>query len=177
VNKAYPEESENKPALPESGYFTKREFLSKLQDGTVLAHFANAIKPGSVEQIKEGEDAKTEENQKANIEAFLAVAKESIPEEQLFTYEELKKGKEQYQKIFYALFQLLFKAEHPEFDQFIKEVGEVEPETLYNKLVSRFNSIAIFVSTNLRKPVGFVINSLYSNDFSSTEATARSSSQ
>lgn len=155
INKAYPEGNENKPALPESGYFTKREFLNFLQDGVVLAHFANAIKPGSVEQIKEGEEAKTEENQKANVDAFIAVAKESIPEEQLFTYEELKKGKEQYQKVFTALFHLLFQAEHPEFDQFIKEVGEVEPEKLYNKMISRFNSFAIYVNTIIRKPVGF----------------------
>jgi len=152
IDKAFPEGATNKPSLPENGFVTKREFVDKLKDGFILAHLANTLKPGAVEQIKEGEEVKSEENQKANVDAFLAVAKEFIAEDQLFTFEDLKKGKEHHQKIFNALLHLLYKTESAEIDQFIKEIGEVEPEKFLNKLKDRFISFAVYTRTLVTKP-------------------------
>lgn len=64
-----------------------------------MGRLANKFQPGAAEAVKEGEEAKTKENQVANIKVFESVAKQHVPEEQVFTHEDLEKGKESYVKV------------------------------------------------------------------------------
>jgi len=162
INEVYGEE-EQKPELPKTGFVTKQEFLGFLQDGTLLARLANKLKPGAVETVKEGEDAKTKENQKANVDGFTAFAKEHVPEETVFSFEDLEKGKESFLKVFVTLFQLALKAsefQRPgiDFDQLFKELSEIVPKKFWQKLLDNLNNAGTYVNTFVRRTFNRTIN-------------------
>lgn len=169
INELFAEDDTNKPSLPESGFVTKSEFIEKIKDGVVLARFANLFEPGSIETVKEGEEAKTEENQKANVEGFIAFAKKHLPEEQVFTFDDMKKGKREFFKIFLTLFQMMikssaekFKRPGGDFDRFIKEVTEVVPMKLVQKVLCHLTTVRDYVNTVVRRPVGILSKSINS---------------
>jgi len=148
ISETFAEDDANKPVMPESGFVKNREFIEKVKDGVVLARFANIFEPGSVETVKEGEDAKTEENQKANVEAFITFAKKHLAEDQVFTFDDLKKGKAEHAKVFLTLFQLMtkstsdsFKRPRGDFDRFVKEVTEVVPKKFLQKVLGGLNTV------------------------------------
>uniref|UniRef100_A0A7E4VAP2 Calponin-homology (CH) domain-containing protein n=1 Tax=Panagrellus redivivus TaxID=6233 RepID=A0A7E4VAP2_PANRE len=109
------EKEEDRAPLPgREELVTKNQFLNYLRDGTLLAKFANAVAPGSIEKVHEGEDAKVKDNQKANIEGFITFVKEKagLTEEQVFTTEDLQdKGKAGYNAVFNTIFNLGLKAQ------------------------------------------------------------------
>jgi len=186
VNQAYEPEDPSKPTLPASGFVTQKQFIGYLKDGVILARVANKFKPGSVETVKEGEDAKVKENQKSNVDGFVTFAKEYVPEEQLFNYEDLEKGKESFVKVFVALFQLMLKApEHfqrdgIDFDQFIKDLGEVAPKNFKQQVLDKFGSLGNYISSLVRRPFarsnnnaaeqnGTATNGVHTNGTTTTE--------
>ncbi|KAE9549932.1 hypothetical protein FO519_006850 [Halicephalobus sp. NKZ332] len=104
------EKEEDKKTLPgKEQAVTKTQFLNFLKDGTLLAKFAQKISPESVEKVYEGEEAKTKENQVANIENFTKFLKEKVglSDEQVFSPADLQdKGKAGFNPVFNSIFQL-----------------------------------------------------------------------
>jgi len=145
ISQAYTAEDPAKPKLPESRSITRGEFVNYFKDGVILARLANKLKPGAIEQVKEGEDAKVKENQKANSDAFIAVAKEHLPENQVFGFEDLEKGKKSFPAIFTTLVQLILKTPEQlgsqdfDLDQIFKELSEIVPKGLMQKASDYFN--------------------------------------
>jgi len=159
ITEAYTEEEKDKkPVLPKSGFVTKKEFVEYFKDGVLLARFANKLKPGAVESVKEGEEAKTAENQKANVDGFLAFAKEHLNEDQLFTSEDLEKGKESYLKVFVALFQLAYKIPEAfqrssfDFEKFFTELATIVPKSFVQKFKENFTNFAQTINAAVRRP-------------------------
>jgi len=158
VDEAYVEDDASKPVLPKSGFVTRREFINYIKDGVSLARLAKKFKPDAVETVKEGEEAKVEENQKANVEGFITFAKEHVPEDQIFSYEDLTKGKEEFPKVFATLFQLLLAApkafNHPgiDFENFFKELSEIVPKKFWQKFVDNLNNVGSVIQTFVRRP-------------------------
>jgi hypothetical protein len=113
-NQISPTEEEKQPLPGKDGAVKKSEFLNFLKDGTMLAKFANALAPGSIETVYDGEEAKVKENQVTNIQNFINFAKETagFSETEVFTVDDLQgKGKSGYNAVFNTLFQLGVKAQ------------------------------------------------------------------
>jgi aminopeptidase C len=146
--------------LPKSGFVTRNEFVGYFKDGVLLARLANKFQPGAAEAVKEGEDAKSKENQQANMNVFASVAKEHVPEEHQFTHDDLQKGKESFPKLFVNLVQLMIKApaEHfkqagGNFDQLITEISSIQDQKFFQKFINGINNIGQHISTFVKKPV------------------------
>lgn len=157
INESYAEDDAAKPVLPKSGLVTRREFMNNYKDGDILARLANHLKPGTIESVKEGEDAKVKENQKLNIDGFIAFAKEHLPEEQVFSYEDLEKGKEGFPKVFVTLFQLMLQASEAfqrpgvDFEQLFKELSEIVPKKFWQKFLGNLNNFGTVVNSFVRR--------------------------
>ncbi|CAD5206155.1 unnamed protein product [Bursaphelenchus okinawaensis] len=152
VNLAYDDESK-KPKLPANEEITKSQFLNYLKDGQILANLANKLHPSSVETVKEGEDAKTKEAQKENIEGFIKFAKEKaeLNESQIFAAEDLQeKGKAGFNQVLNTLFQLAhitqtkFQQQGIDVDAVITEIAGIAPKSIIEK-------IRTFVFNKLRR--------------------------
>lgn len=103
---AVPDESQRQPLPGKNEFVTKNQFLGFLRDGTLLAKLANALQPGAVETVHEGDAAKEKENQETNINQFITFAKEKIglPEDKVFSVEDLTtKGKAGYNNVINTL--------------------------------------------------------------------------
>uniref|UniRef100_A0A0K0EYU7 Calponin-homology (CH) domain-containing protein n=1 Tax=Strongyloides venezuelensis TaxID=75913 RepID=A0A0K0EYU7_STRVS len=127
---------------------TKNQFLAFLKDGTVLAHFANKISPGSVETVHEGENAQVKENQTSNIEGFIKFAKEKfeLPEEHVFSVADIQeKGKEGYQAVFDTLTRIgmsikdKFEKEGLDIDSITESAAKVTQNKIFVTLLGLFN--------------------------------------
>lgn len=108
-NTAVEKEEERQPLPGKDGSVTKTQFLNFLKDGTILAKFVNAVSPGTVEKVYDGDEVKTKENQTTNIENFTKFLKEKVglTDERIFTVADLQeKGKTGYNAVFNALFHL-----------------------------------------------------------------------
>lgn len=121
---------------------TRGEFLGFLKNGTVLAHLANKLSPGSVETVHEGEAAADKANQVINVQSFLNFVKEKVAlaEDQVFSVEDLQeKGKEGFDAVFNTLFHLGLQAKE-KFDEVSIDAERIVEEA---KNASIFNFGAI----------------------------------
>lgn len=127
---------------------TKNQFLTFLKDGTVLAHLANKISPGSIETIHEGENAQSKENQTSNIEGFIKFAKEKfeLPENHVFSVADIQeKGKEGYQAVFNTLARIgmsvkdKFEKESLDIDSITESAAKVTQNKIFVTLLGLFN--------------------------------------
>jgi hypothetical protein len=173
IGETYAEDDKDKPVLPKSGFVKRREFINYLKDGVILARLANNFQPGAAEAVKEGEEAKTKENQQSNINVFSSVAKRYVSEDQVFTHDDLEKGKENYVKVFSTFFKVMsassaehFKRPGGDFDQFVNEVAAVVPQKFWQKLVSSFNTAGDYITGFVRRPVSLPLNSFLKLTFS-----------
>uniref|UniRef100_A0A914YQE4 Calponin-homology (CH) domain-containing protein n=1 Tax=Panagrolaimus superbus TaxID=310955 RepID=A0A914YQE4_9BILA len=113
-DQTYTDETQKQPLPGKNESVTKTQFINFLKDGTLLANFANALSPGSIEKVYEGEEAKVKENQKANLQNFVNFAKEKagFTEAEAFAVDDLQEnGKSGYNAVFNTLFQLGMKAQ------------------------------------------------------------------
>ncbi|CAD5208821.1 unnamed protein product [Bursaphelenchus xylophilus] len=152
INLAYEDETK-RPKLPPNEEVTKSQFLNYLKDGQILAHLANKLHPSSVENVKEGEEAKTKEAQKENIEGFIKFAKEKaeLNETQVFSADDLlEKGKAGFSQVLNTLFQLAhvaqtkFQQQGIDVDTVITEIAGIAPKSIIEK-------IRTFVFNKLRR--------------------------
>lgn len=127
---------------------TKNQFLAFLKDGTVLAHFANKLCPGSIETVHEGENAQVKENQTSNIEGFIKFAKEKfeLPEDQVFSAADIQeKGKEGYQAVFNTLARIgmsvkdKFEKDGLDIDSITESAAKVTQNKIFVTLLGLFN--------------------------------------
>lgn len=145
------DETKRQPLPGKNETVTRKQFLGYLQNGSVLAHLANKLSPGSVESIHEGEAVKEKPNQVANVQAFINFVKEKagFPEDQVFTVEDLQeKGKAGYEAVFNTLFQLAMTA-HEKFNQTAIDVDRVAeeakntiPQTIVQSIINFFKKVA-----------------------------------
>lgn len=151
-NIAYDDEAK-RPKLPANEEVTKSQFLNYLKDGTLLANLANKLSPNSVETVKEGEEVKTKEAQKENIEGFIKFAKEKadLNESQVFTAEDLQdKGKAGFNSVLNTIFQLThvvqdkFQQQGIDLESVITEITGIAPKSIIEK-------IRTFVFSKLRR--------------------------
>ncbi|KAI6179617.1 hypothetical protein M3Y98_00629700 [Aphelenchoides besseyi] len=137
IDAAYAE-GEEKPQLPANGQLTRSQFVNLFKDGQIFGKLANRLKPGSVEEPKESAESK--DIQKANINAFNAVAKEHLSEDKVFNSDDLEKGKSEFAKIFNTLFFLAEQAQEKfqiagiNVEQFIEGMEKVVPKSLAEKI-------------------------------------------
>ncbi|KAI6203726.1 hypothetical protein M3Y94_00589700 [Aphelenchoides besseyi] len=137
IDAAYAE-GEEKPQLPAHGQLTRSQFVNLFKDGKIFGKLANRLKPGSVEEPKE--EAENKDIQKANIDAFNAVAKEHLSEDKVFNSDDLEKGKSEFAKIFNTLFFLAEQAQEKfqiagiNVDQFIEGMEKVVPKSIVEKI-------------------------------------------
>lgn len=142
------EEEDKRQMLPgKSDAVTKKQFLTFLRDGSLLAKLANRLQPGAIETIHEGEAAKDKANQASNINAFINFAKEKggLSEEQIFTAADLQeKGKAGYHAVFNTLMQLglkaqrVFKQKGIDVEQLIQAASQVVPTNIIQTVLNFF---------------------------------------
>lgn len=146
-NTTVEKEEDRKPLPGKEQAVTKTQFLNFLKDGTLLAKFAQKLSPESVEKVYEGEEAKTKENQTANIEAFTKFLKEKVglSDEHVFTAADLlEKGKAGFAPVFNSIFQLGVKAQEKlnaagiDVDSIVESASQAIKSNIFQTLLNFF---------------------------------------
>ncbi|VDN04098.1 unnamed protein product [Thelazia callipaeda] len=139
---------EKRQGLPgKNNAVTKKQFLSFLRDGTLLAKLANVLEPGTVETVYEGDAAKDKVNQESNIKAFISFAKDKagLSDDQVFTVADLQdRGKTGYNAVFNTLMQLGLKTKTTfgqkgiEMEQLVQQASQVVQTNLIQTILGFF---------------------------------------